>query len=132
MIVFPNLENYVSDYKNDYNVITIRIYEYPNKNTAKYFNVRTPFPYGAFVEMLQQLANQRLLPNLRIEQVEYRCCGDEINIWQLSWYLKNIKDSKVTSVTVLQKDGKEVTYRVDVTNERALKCLMENIKNSAH
>ena len=132
MIVFPNLEDYISDYKNNDNVITIRIYEYPNKNTTKYFNVRTPFPYGAFVEMLQELVNQMQLPNLKIEQVEYRHGADEINIWKLSWYLRNIKDSKITSVTVAQKDGTEITYRVDVTNEKALKGLIEIIKNSVY
>ena len=132
MIVFPNLINYVSDYKNTTFVITIRIYEYPNKVSAKYFNVRTPFPYSTFVEMLQELVNQMHLPNLRIEQVEYRYDADDLNIWQLSWYLRNIRDSKITSVTVAQKDDTEITYKIDVTNEKALKCLIEKIKNSVY
>lgn len=132
MIKFPNLENYISDYKNNKNVITIRMYEYPDKSRAKYFNVRTPFPYGAFVEMLQELVNQMRLDNLRIEQVAPNYDAEEINIWQLAWYINNIKDVRPVSVTINKKDGSKVTHQIDVNNETELNNLMCIIRNSAY
>lgn len=132
MIVFPKLENYVSDYKNDNNVITIRIYEYPKKNSAKYFNIRTPFPYGAFVEMLQELVNQMRFDNLRIEQVARNSDAEEINIWQLAWYLNNIKDIRPVSVSINKSDGSKITYQIDVNNQTELNNLMRIIENSAY
>ena len=132
MIRFPNLPNYVSDYKNITFIITIRIYEYPNKNAAKYFNVRTPFPYGVFVEMLQEFVNQRQIPNLRIEQVERMSNVDEISIWQLSWYLRNIKEIRPVTVSINKDNGSKITYQIDVNNETELNNLMHIIKNSAY
>lgn len=132
MIVFPNLNNYVSDYKNITNVITIRMYEYPNKVDAKYFNVRTPFPYGAFVEMLQELANQRNLNNLRIEQVAYNYDAEEINIWQLSWYLNNIRSNKIGNITIHRKDNSDINYKFNVDDEECVNKLIRIIKNNAY
>ena len=132
MIVFPKLEKYVSDFKNDNNVITIRIYEYPKKNYAKYFNIRTPFPYGAFVEMLQELVNQMRFNNLRIEQVARNSDAEEINIWQLAWYLNNIKDIRPVSVSINKSDGSKITYQIDVNNQTELNNLMHIIENSAY
>lgn len=107
MIKFPNLNNYVSDYKNPSNVITIRIYEYPNKSKAKYFNVHTPFPYGAFVEMLQDLVNQKGINNLRIEQVVHNNDAEEINIWQLAWFINNTIQVKRVLIKIINPDDKE-------------------------
>lgn len=132
MIVFPNLENYVSDYKSDDNVITIRIYEYPNKIYAKYFNVRTPFPYGAFVEMLQELANQMQFDNLRIEQVSRNNNAEEINIWQLAWYLRNIRKNRIANVTIHRKGTCDTHYEVNVDNEECVNKLIKIIKNNAY
>lgn len=132
MIVFPNLENYVSDYKSDDNVITIRIYEYPNKISAKYFNVRTPFPYGAFVEMLQELANQMCLDNLRIEQVTRNNNAEEINIWKLAWYLKNIKKNRILNVTIHRQNDSDITYKVNADDEVSVKKLIRIIRDNAY
>lgn len=132
MIVFPNLENYVSNYKNDDNVITIRMYEYPNKITAKYFNVRTPFPYGIFVEMLQELANQMQLDNLRIEQVNHNNNAEEINIWQLAWYLRNIRTNKIVNITIHRQNDSDITYKVNANDVESIKTLIKIIKNNAY
>lgn len=107
MIKFPNLNNYVIDYKNSSNVITIRIYEYPYKVKAKYFNIDTPFPYDVFVEMLQKLVNQKGIDNLRIEQVAYKNDAEEINIWQLAWFINNTLQSKRVLIKITNPDNKE-------------------------
>ena len=132
MIVFPNLPNYVSDYKNITFIITIRIYEYPNKDAAKYFNVRTPFPYGVFVEMLQEFVNQRQIPNLRIEQVERMSNVDEINIWQLSWYLRNIRNNRIANITIHREDNSDITYKFNADDEECVNKLIKIIKNNAY
>ena len=132
MIVFPNLENYVSDYKSNDNVITIRIYEYPYKVNAKYFNVRTPFPYGAFVEMLQELVNQMQLDNLKIEQVEYRHGADEINIWQLAWYIRNIRRNRIANITIHRENNSDITYKFNADDEECVNKLIKIIKNNAY
>ena len=132
MIVFPNLENYVSDYKSNDNVITIRMYEYPNKVNAKYFNVRTPFPYGAFVEMLQELANQMNLDDLRIEQVARNYDIEEINTWQLAWYLRNIRKNRIANITVHRKDDPDITFKINADDEDSVKKLIRIIKNNAY
>ena len=132
MIIFPNLENYVSDYKSNDNVITIRIYEYPNKIYAKYFNVRTPFPYGAFVEMLQELANQMQLDNLRIEQVTRNNNAEEINIWQLAWYLRNIRRNRIVNITIHRENNSDITYKVNADDEVSVKKLIRIIRDNAY
>lgn len=132
MIVFPNLENYISDYKSDDNVITIRMYEYPNKVNAKYFNVRTPFPYGAFVEMLQELANQMQLNNLRIEQVTRKYDTEEINIWQLAWYLRNIRRNRIANITIHRENNSDITYKFNADDEECVNKLIKIIKNNAY
>lgn len=132
MIVFPNLENYVSNYKNDDNVITIRMYEYPNKIDTKYFNIRTPFPYGVFVEMLQELANQMQLDNLRIEQVSHNNNAEEINIWQLAWYLRNIRRNKIANITIHRENDSDITFKVNANDVESIKTLIKIIKNNAY
>jgi len=132
MIIFPNLENYVSDYKSNDNVITIRIYEYPNKIYAKYFNVRTPFPYGTFVEMLQELANQMQLDNLRIEQVTRNNNAEEINIWQLAWYLRNIRRNRIVNITIHRENNSDITYKVNADDEVSVKKLIRIIRDNAY
>lgn len=132
MIIFPNLENYVSDWKNNTNLITIRIYEYPNKNSAKYFNVRTPFPYGVFVEMLQKLVSQMELNNLRIEQVTRDNSIEEINTWQLAWYLNNIKSNRIANVTIHRKDTCDIHYELNVDDEECVNKLIKMIKNNSY
>ena len=132
MIVFPNLENYISDYKSNDNVITIRIYEYPNKVTAKYFNVRTPFPYGVFVEMLQEFANQMQLDNLRIEQVTRKYDIEEINVWQLAWYLNNIKSNRIANITIHRKGTCDIHYELNVDDEESVNKLIKIVKNNAY
>lgn len=132
MIVFPNLDNYISDYKNNDYVITIRIYEYPNKHIANYFNVRTPFPYGAFVEMLQELVNQMNLNDLRIEQVTRNYDIEEINTWQLAWYLRNIKNNRIANITVHRKDNPDITFKINVDDEESVKKLIRIVKNNAY
>ena len=131
MIVFPNLENYVSDYKSDDNVITIRMYEYPNKIGAKYFNIRTPFPYGAFVEMLQELTNQMQLNNLRIEQVTRKYDIEEINIWQLAWYLRNIRKNRITNITIHRENNSDIHYKFNIDDEKSVNELIKFIKNNS-
>lgn len=131
MIVFPSLDDYVSDYKNDDYVITIRMYEYPNKIQAKYFNIRTPFPYGAFVEMLQELANQMQLNNLRIEQVTRRYDIEEINTWQFAWYLRNIRKNRMVNITVHRENNSDITFKINVDDEESVKKLIKIIKNNA-
>lgn len=132
MIIFPNLDDYISHYKDNDNVITIRIYEYPNKIYAKYFNVRTPFPYGAFVEMLQELANQMQLDNLRIEQVTRNNNAEEVNIWQLAWYLKNIKKNRILNVTIHRQNDSDITYKVNADDEVSIKKLIRIIRDNAY
>lgn len=132
MIVFPNLNDYVSDYKNITNVITIRIYEYPNKIGAKYFNVCTPFPYGAFVEMLQELVNQRGITDLRIEQVEYQHNVEQINIWKLAWYINNIRKNRIANITIHRKDNSDITYKFNADDEQCVNKLIRIIKNNAY
>lgn len=132
MIIFPNLDDYISHYKDNDNVITIRIYEYPNKIEAKYFNIRTPFPYGAFVEMLQEIANQMCLDNLRIEQVTYNNNVQEINIWQLAWYLKNIKKNRILNVTIHRENNSDITYKVNADDEVSVKKLIRIIRDNAY
>ena len=132
MIVFPNLDNYISDYKNDDYVITIRIYEYPNKNIANYFNVRTPFPYGAFVEMLQELVNQMNLNDLRIEQVARNYDIEEINTWQLAWYLRNIRKNRIANITIHRNDNSDINYKINADDEESVKKLIRIIKNNAY
>ena len=132
MIVFPNLENYVSDYKSNDNVITIRMYEYPNKVNAKYFNVRTPFPYGAFIEMLQELANQMQLDNLRIEQVTRNNNAEEINIWQLAWYLRNIRRNRIANITIHRENNSDITYKFNADDEECVNKLIKIIKNNSY
>ena len=132
MIVFPNLDNYISDYKNDDYVITIRIYEYPNKNIANYFNVRTPFPYGAFVEMLQELVNQMNLNDLRIEQVARNYDIEEINTWQLAWYLRNIRKNRIANITIHRNDNSDINYKINADYEESVKKLIRIIKNNAY
>lgn len=107
MIKFPNLNNYVSDYQNPSNIITIRIYEYPYKVKAKYFNVHTPFPYDVFVEMLQKLVNQKGIDNLRIERVANKNDAEEINIWQLAWFINNTLQIKRVLIKITNPDDKE-------------------------
>lgn len=132
MIVFPNLENYVSDYKSDDNVITIRIYEYPYKNIANHFNIRTPFPYGAFVEMLQELANQMQFDNLRIEQVARRYDIEEINTWQLAWYLRNIRKNRIANITIHRNDNSDINYKINADDEESVKKLIKIIRNNSY
>ena len=132
MIKFPNLDNYVSDYKNDDYVITIRIYEYPNKNIANYFNVRTPFPYGAFVEMLQELANQMNLDDLRIEQVARNYNIEEINTWQLAWYLRNIRKNRIANITIHRENNSDINYKFNADDEECVNKLIKIIKNNAY
>lgn len=132
MIVFPNLENYVSDYKSNENVITIRMYEYPNKIGAKYFNIRTPFPYGVFVEMLQEFANQMQLDNLRIEQVTRKYDIEEINVWQLAWYLRNIRRNRVVNITIHRPNNSDITCKVNANDEECINKLIKIIKNNAY
>ena len=132
MIRFPNLENYVSDYKSNDNVITIRMYEYPNKNIANYFNVRTPFPYGTFVEMLQQLAHQMDLDNLRIEQVARNYDIEEISTWQLAWYLRNIRKNRIANITIHRENNSDITYKINADDEESVNKLIRIIKNNAY
>lgn len=132
MIKFPNLENYVSDYKSNANVITIRMYEYPNRDTAKYLNVRTPFPYGAFVEMLQELANQMQLDNLRIQQVARDDSIEEINIWQLAWYLRNIRSNRIANITIHRENNSDINYKINADDEECVNKLIRIIKNNAY
>lgn len=131
MIIFPNLENYVSDYKSNDNVITIRMYEYPNKVSAKYFNVRTPFPYGAFVEMLQELTNQMQLNNIRIEQVTRKYDIEEINIWQLAWYLKNIRINRIANITIHRENNSDIHYKFNPYDEECVEKLIRFIRNNS-
>lgn len=131
MIKFPNLENYVSDYKSNDNVITIRMYEYPNKIGAKYFNIRTPFPYGAFVEMLQELVNQMQLDNLRIEQVTRKYDIEEINIWQLAWYLRNIRMNRIANITIHRENNSDIHYKFNVDDEESVNKLIRFIRNNS-
>lgn len=132
MIVFPNLENYVSDYKSNDNVITIRIYEYPNKIYAKYFNVRTPFPYGVFVEMLQELVNQMQFDNLRIEQVTRNNNAEEINIWQLAWYLRNIRRNRIANITIHRENNSDINYKFNADDEECVNKLIRIIRNNSY
>lgn len=132
MIKFPNLDNYISDYKNNDYVITIRIYEYPNKNIANYFNVRTPFPYGVFIDMLQELAIQMNLDDLRIEQVARNYEIEEISTWQLAWYLRNIRKNRIANITVHRKDDPDITFKINADDEDSVKKLIRIIKNNAY
>lgn len=132
MIIFPNLDNYVSYYKGNDNVITIRMYECSNKTEAKYFNIRTPFPYGAFVEMLQEIANQMCLDNLRIEQVAYDNNLQELNIWQLAWYLKNIKKNRILNITIHRQNDSDITCKVNADDEVSVKKLIRIIRDNAY
>lgn len=132
MIVFPNLENYVSGYKNDENVITIRMYEYPNKNSAKYFNIRTPFPYREFVKMLQELVDVTPIPNLRIEQVSPMSDVEEINTWQLAWYLRNIRSNRLTHITIHRKNTPDISFKINADDEECVKKLIKIIKDNSY
>ncbi len=132
MIKFPNLENYVSDYKSNDNVITIRMYEYPNRNSAKYLNVRTPFPYGVFVEMLQKLTNQMQLDNLRIQQVARDDSIEEINIWQLAWYLRYIRTNRIANITIHRENNSDITYKFNADDEECVNKLIKIIKDNAY
>lgn len=132
MIVFPNLENYVSDYKSNDNVITIRMYEYQNRDSAKYFNVRTPFPYGVFVEMLQELVNQMQIYNFKIEQVARDYDIEEINIWQLAWYLRNIRRNRVANITIHRENNSDINYKINADDEECVNKLIRIIKNNAY
>lgn len=132
MIVFPNLNSYVSDYKNTTNVITIVIYENSDKLGGKYFNVCTPFPYGVFVEMLQELVNQRGLTDLKIEQIEYQYNIEKINIWQLAWYINNIRKNRIANITIHRKDNSDITYKFNADDEQCVNKLIRIIKNNAY
>lgn len=82
--------------------------------------------------MLQEFVNQRQLTNLKVEQVERMSNVDEISIWQLSWYLRNIKEIRPVSVSINKDNGSKITYQIDVNNETELNNLMHIIKNSAY
>lgn len=100
MIKFPSLNDYISEYSNKTNIVTIRIYEYPNKNRAKYFNIHIPCLYrGIFVEMLQNIVKDKF-NNLRIEEVKFDVAFEAINIWQLAWFINNTVEHKRLLISI--------------------------------
>lgn len=113
MIKFPSLNDYISDYNNKTNIATIRIYEYPNKNKAKYFNVHIPCLYhGIFVEMLQNIVKDKF-NNLRIEEVKFDVAFEAINIWQLAWFINNIVEHK--RLLIIIEDPNDENYSLQTS-----------------
>lgn len=129
MICFPSLTDYVSDFKNTSNIITIRIYEYPNKNRAKYFNVHIPCLYrGIFVEMLQNIVKDKF-NNLRIEEVKFDVSFETINIWQLAWFINNTVEHKRLLISIEDPNDENhyIHTNVYLNDEKDFNRLKEQI-----
>lgn len=129
MIKFPNLNNYVSIYSNNANIITIRIYEYPNKNRAKYFNVHIPVIYhNMFIEMLQNILKNKFT-NLRIEQAKTDVTFETITIWQLAWFIDNIVEYKRVLISIEEPNNENhwIHTGVYLNDEKDFNRLKEQI-----
>ena len=132
MIKFPNLENYISDYSNPDNIICIKFVPTNARIRPRYFAINTPFVYGAFAEFLTELLNQMELP-VKVEQVSNEKAEfyERINMWQLHWFIKNIKNTKVVDVDIKSIDNTTIRLSVDLDDERELRNFMMTLKNNA-
>lgn len=139
MIKFPNLENYVSNYNNIKSYVKIRISYIPKnenmRNYAKYicFSMHTPFADDVLLDIINNLLFKKNIHNsISVEILpndSKQFCTD-INIWQLVWFINNITEHKMVSVTINtlnpNYDGDE-TVTVDLTDEKSVKKFLSKL-----
>lgn len=138
MIKFPNLENYVSNYNNENSYVKIRIAYVPkNKNMRKYAKftylaVHTPFASDVLLDIINNLLFKKNIHNsIKVEILEKSntACID-VNMWQLVWFINNITEHKMISVTINtlnpNYDGDE-TVTVDLTDEKSVKRFLSKL-----
>lgn len=138
MIKFPNLENYVSNYNSENSYVKIRIAYVPkNENMKKYAKfvylaVHTPFTSDILLDIINNLLFKKNIHNsIKVEILEKSntACID-VNIWQLVWFINNITEHKLISVTINtlnpNYDGDE-TVTVDLTDEKSVKRFLSKL-----
>ena len=139
MIKFPNLENYVSNYNSEHSYVKIRIAYVPkNENMRKYAKfvylaVHTPFADDVLLDIINNLLFKKNIHNsISVEILpngSKQFCTD-INIWQLVWFINNITEHKMISVTINtlnpNYDGDE-TVTVDLTDEKSVKEFLSKL-----
>lgn len=138
MIKFPNLENYVSNYNSEHSYVKIRIAYVPkNENMKKYAKfvylaVHTPFTSDILLDIINNLLFKKNIHNsIKVEILEKSdsVCID-VNMWQLVWFINNITEHKMISVTINtlnpNYDGDE-TVTVDLTDEKSVKRFLSKL-----
>lgn len=138
MIKFPNLENYVSNYNSEHSYVKIRIAYVPkNENMRKYAKfvylaVHTPFASDILLDIINNLLFKKNIHNsIKVEILEKSnpTCID-VNMWQLVWFINNITEHKLISVTINtlnpNYDGDE-TVTVDLTDEKSVKRFLSKL-----
>jgi len=137
MIKFPNLDNYISNYNDTKSLIKIRIDYNPKNENLKHivdhyaFSVRSPFPGDILVEALNEIAAKRKLEvTVSLLPDKTKCYDEPINIWQLVWFINNIKITKTISVTIHTLNPNyddDETVTIDLTNEKEVKKLLAKL-----
>lgn len=132
MIKFPNLENYISDYNNPNNIICLKFIPTDSRIRPKILAVSTPFVYGAFAEFLTELFNQMQMP-IKVVQIDNEKLEfiEHINMWQLHWFMMNIKNTKTVDIAIKSLNNTQINMTVDLNDEKELSNLMYTLKNNA-
>ena len=137
MIKFPDIKDYVGDCDAS-SIVKIRIsYNPKNENLRKYrksvaFRVHSPIPKEFLVELLNKMLNKRKLEiEVSILPEETKFYDEPITLWQLVWFIDNITEQKIISVTINtlnpNYDDNE-TVTVDLTNEKDVKEFLRKLE----
>ena len=138
MIKFPNLENYVSNYNSENSYIKIRIAYVPKKKKKKkyakfvYLAVHTPFASDILLDIINNLLFKKNIHNsIKVEILEKSntTCID-VNMWQLVWFINNITEHKMISVTINTLNpnyDEDETVTVDLTDEKSVKKFLSKL-----
>lgn len=137
MIKFPNLDNYISDYNNPKSKVIVRIgYNPKNPNLKKYskfryFSIHSPFSSTAIIEMLNNYFKDR---EIEVEAALYngpKVETEEINIWQLVWFVKNITEYKLVKVTIHTDNPNyddDETLTINLSSRRDIDKLLSKLE----
>ena len=135
MIEFPSLNNYISDYNNPKSKSYIVIsYKPKNPNLTqyskrRYFCVNNPFGSQILVDTLNNLFKQR---NIEVKAEIYPESNgfEEINIWQLMWFVNNITEIKKVRVTIHTDNPNyddDETVTINLSNPKDIKMLLTKL-----
>lgn len=111
MIVFPNLNDYVSFYNNPKYKFGIRIDTKCNTKDRKRcktvcFNIAFPIPFSFLKDILEQYCLEKDIP-VNIYEVDVNTSFETINFWKLIWFLDNIVEYKRVLIKIENPDNKE-------------------------